>query len=265
MTNATTLISPDEILMYFTVFPLMVILGIFLLVFIAIMYVLWVPPEAKTYIKNKLKKKLMMDYESEAGVRKIETCTSYPEGIVVGDNSKNVYFLPRPISNAAVKKLLQQKDMTEDEIQKVVDNIRNMENRSLRPSIVSGIGCRIYRAFTSKAISTTLSALTGLEYSGEGKTVPVVISTPKSAELLKTINEKLKISNIIRVLLPVDPSVIQKWFPSQFTESQIRSRDRLSELIGAKDEKGYWKKVLAFCGILVTILIISFVAMMVLK
>ncbi len=281
MTNAT-LISPADIFMYFTVFPLMVILGIFLLVFLAIMWFLWVPPEAKVYTINKLNKQIMLDYETEDGIRHLETAKAYTEGILVGNKTKNVYFLPRPISNEAVKKLLQQENITEDEIQKVVDNIRDMETKTLRAGIVSSLGCRIYRAYQSKAVATTLNTLVGLEHSGEDKTIPMVLpaitttdkilkkvklkSTSKKDELIQKINEKLETGqNIIRVLLPVDPALVQKFFNAQYTQSQQRARDRISEAIGASEEKGYWKKVLAFCGILVTILIISFVAMMVLK
>jgi len=249
-------------LVYFTILPLTIIAGIILIV---IFWLWFVPPEAKVYIKNKLSRKLMIDYESESGIRKIETCKAYPEGIVVGDTTKNVYFLPRPISNAAIKKLLQKDKLNETQMQQVIEDIRDMENRSVRPGIVGGIGCKIYRAYTSKAIGTSISTLAGLEYSGDSKKVTVVIQTPESPKLLKKINEQLKTSNVVRVLLPVDPSIIQKFFNAQYTESAIRARDRISEEIGRKDEKGYWKKILAFCGVLVGILVVAMVIVMVIK
>jgi len=261
------LISPDEIFMYFTLFPLMVILGICFLVFLVIMYVLWVPPEAKVCIKNKMKKCVMVFCQNEDGTARLGVNDSYAEAILVDKKTKDVNFIGRPILNQSIRKRLERDDLTKNEINDLIKDIRNMENTTLKPSIVKGIGCPLYFTYRSKAIAATLSTLVGLEYSGENKTVPVIIPIPKSQKLLKTINAQLKKTgkNVVNVALPVNPSLTQKWFPASYTQSQIRARDRMSEAIGRSDEKGYWKKVLAFCGVLVAILIVGMVCVMVLK
>lgn len=291
MINPLSLLPPDlfpaemQPLIYFTILP--TIIGLLLFVMI-IFWVFILPPEGKLYVKNKFKKYPMIDYETDDGVRMIETMKPYTEGVNYGRLTGNTYLTPRPISNELILKVLTpeltdleqelfDKGKTKDEVaqalneklDKEIKKVRDMERVVLRPSIVKGLGVPIYRSYQSKAIATTLAHLVGLEYSGDSKSamiaIPLIKKTGKRIEAVElNLGKDSKTDEwIVPVSLPVDPNVVKKWFPYMWTQSQIKASNRLSEEIGQDKVAGMWKKYIIIIGVMVIIMSIFFVAVIV--
>ena len=282
-------------LVYFTILPTIIGLLIFLIV---LTYVFILPPEAKLYLWNRFKKDPMIDYETDEGVRKLETMKSKSEGVNYGMKTGNTYLTPRPISNELLLSVItpdlealerelkktgkkdekgKKIDYTDDEIKMLIDQkayeeirkVREMERAVLRPSIVAGLGVPIYRCYQSKAIATTLAHLIGLEYSGDSKStqiaIPLVAKTGKRLEAVELNLGKDKKTGewIVNAMLPVDPNVIKKWFKYMWTQSQIKASNRISEEIGRDKEQGFWKRAILIVAAIAIIMAIFFVAVIV--
>lgn len=276
-------------LVYFTLLPLALILcGVGFLVF----YLLVLPPEAKTYLWNRFKKKDMFDVETESGVRILDTGTIYAGGIVKLDKTKLVFPIPRPIPNQQIRMNMASNGMDMKNVDKVMKKVQEAEKATLKPSIVKGLGCRIYRMFQSTALATTLATLVGLEYNGNSKTsvmaVPLLAETGEKAKLhLKNskptksgINvagkrvepAKLFIKKgtevkewLVDVLLPVDPNVIRKWFDPQFSPTQADDIQHLGERLERERAGSALKKWLAPIFIIMMIVIVAIIAVVLLS
>jgi len=280
-------IFPVELqpIIYFTVLPTIILLQ---LVGVAIIYFIVMPPEARLYLWNKVKKYPMIDYETDSGVRKIECMKPHSEGVNYGLTTGNTYLTPRPISNELILKVitpeleervmeLRSEGKSKEEIDKDIDkkvyaaikDVRDMERVVLRPSIVQGLGVPIFRCYLSKAIATTLAHLTGLEYSGKSKStqiaIPLIKKTGKRIEAVELNLGKDKKTDkwVVDVVLPVDPNVVKKWFPYMWTQSQLKASNRISEELGRSKEAGMWKKYIMIIGAMVVIMAIFFVAVIV--
>lgn len=286
-----TLLPPElfppemQPIIYFTLLPTIIGLQS------AIMFIIYffvMPPEAKLYLWNKLKKYPMIDYETDDGVRAIEMIKPYTEGVNYGMKTGNTYLTPRPISNELILKVItpdleemaqkmKSQGKTDAEIEEAankkvdeeIKKVREMERVILRPSIVKGLGVPIYRAYQSKAIATTLAHLVGLEYSGNSKStniaVPIVKKTGKRIDPVELNLGKDKRTDewIMNTSLPVDPNVVKKWFRYMWTQSQIKASNRISEEIGREKEEGYWKKMIMVVVVIGALLAIGIVAMMI--
>jgi len=256
-------------LIYFVILPLIVYFGI---AFVAICWFIVFPPEAKLYILNRLRKKPMVDYDDESGTRHLETAKIYPEGILKCDKSKNIFFLPRPISNKYITQLLQAEkpNMTKDQIEKMLKTIRESEKTTLKPSIVKGTGTPIFRGWQSKAIVTNMATLVGLENNSNSKNmlVAIPIATKDNIRLnpaqllIKKGKETIGVAKewVANVLLPVDCSVIQKWFDPQYTQSQVTGLQELSERIGAAKNKNVLMKWMPLIIIFIIVMAVIMIA-----
>lgn len=267
------LFPPDmQPLIYFTLMPAAIIFGaVFLLVF----YLLIVPEEAKTVIWNRIKRKDMFDVESESGVRLLDTGKLHPEGIAELDKTKLILPIPRPIPNQQIKLNMATKDIDPSKIDEIVKAVQQAEKVTLKPSIVKGLGSRIYRVYQSTALATTLATLVGLEYDGNSKTalmaVPILAKDGKRVEPAKLLLKKGKkkigeLSEwIMPVALPVDPNVIRKWFDPQFSPSQADAIEHLGEAKERERSGSMLKKWLLPLGIIMAIIIVAIIAVMLLS
>lgn len=252
-------------LIYFTLMPLALILGV---VFIIVFWVLIIPEEAKMYIKNKIRKKDMFDVETESGVRFLDTGKIYPEGIAKLDKSKLVLPIPRPIPAQQIKMNMATKGMKPKDIDKIMKAVQEAEKTTLKPSIVKGLGCRIYRVFQSTALATTLATLVGLEYDGNSKTstmaIPMATKNGKRIEPAKLFirkGQELK-SWVMPVGLPVDPNVIRKWFDPQFSPSQAKAIEYIGMMKERTRTGSALKSMLPYIAIIFIIIVVAIVAVM---
>jgi len=291
MITSLMLLPPDifppdlQPIIYFTLLPLALILG---LIIVGFVYFVWLPPTAKMYMWNKLKKRPIMDYETEDGVRGQEMVKPYSEGINYGMKTGNTYLTPRPISNELVYKVLtpeleeleaqlKAKKMSDAEIKEAIEkrlikeirDIRDMERVVLRPSVDKDLGVPVYRTYQSKAIATTLAHIIGLEYDGESKTtsiaVPLIKKTGQRIEPIElNLGKDSKTGEwIMKTSLPVDPNVVKKWFKYMWTQSQIKASNRISEEIGRDKEAGMWKKYIYIIAGMIIIMAIFFIAVII--
>jgi hypothetical protein len=242
---------PDlQPIIYFTLMPSIILFGA---LFLVVFWFLVIPPEAKTYIKNKLSKKDMFDVETESGVRILDTGKIYPEGIAILDKTKLIVPVPRPVPNQQLQlNLAASGELTEDKLAEVKSAVQDAERLTLKPSVVKGLGCRIYRVFQSTALATTLATLVGLEYDGNSKhsfmAIPVLTKNGKRVEPATLLIKKGKKSVgelndwVTKVFLPVDPNVIRKYFNPQFSPSQADAMQKLGEALERERSGSMLKK-----------------------
>ena len=131
---------------------------------------------------------------------------------------------------------------------------------------MKGLGVRIFRAYQSVGVATSLSQLVGLNSVGDKKKacmlVPVVAKTNnvvKPTELVLTKDKKLK-EFVVNVLLPVVPSTVQKYFSYNYTMNQIIAVYRKGIQVGeerAKNPLGKWLMPLLIILIVVGIVVIG--------
>lgn len=260
-------------LIYFVLLPL-ACLVMFIVPLVLFFFVF--PPEARLYVFNKFQKKPMIDYETEDGTRHLETAKIYPEGFLIGDKSKNIYLLPRPTQRNVIAAELQEllkgdgTKYTEDDIEEIYDTLNKLEKRTLSAGIVKGLGVRIFRAYQSLGLATTLAQLVGLSYVGEDSTaymaVPIVAKSSKKmgqvlkpSELVLHENKKLK-EWYVNVLLPVIPSIAQKFFNKNYTQNQLIALKNWAIEYGkaqASNPLGKW-----FIYILIAVIIIGGIALL---
>lgn len=271
MIPTLTLLPPDmfppdlQPLIYFTLMPAIIICGFIGLI---MFYILVVPPEAKTYIWNKISKKDMFDVETESGVRILDTGKIYPEGIAKLDKTKLTVPIPRPIPNQQIKLNMASQGMTQDKMDEVIKQVREAERSTLKPSIVKGLGCRIYRVFQSTALATSMKALVGLEYDGNSKTSVMVIpvrNNKQKINLTSLLKKGRKADEVIMdVALPVDPNVIRKWFDPQFSPSQADAIQHLGEQLERERTGSMLRKWMFPIIIIIVIVVIALAAVMLL-
>lgn len=216
-------------IIYFILLPLAVVVFAFILP--SIFWFIFMTPNARTETLDRLKKRDLIEVQVETGVSFIETVKVRPEGFMVGDKTKNIYVIPRPTQKEVILDEMQTKGATDEDIKKVQDQLKNLEKQTLNASIVKGLGVRKFYAYQSFGIATTLAQLVGLDLEGiENKevymAVPVVAKTNKRSGPIKPVdlvlnkNERLK-EWLVKVVLPVTPSLVQKHFNKNYTQNQL--------------------------------------------
>jgi len=265
------LFPPDiQPLIYFTIMPAIIIFGIVFLIFF---WILIIPPEAKTYIKNRIWKKDMFDVETESGVRILDTGKIHPEGIAVLDKTKLILPIPRPIPNQQIQMAMTSMGIEQNEINTIIKQVQEAERITLKPSIVKGLGCRMYRVFQSTALATTLATLVGLTHDGNSKSalmaIPVLAKNGKRIEPAKLLikqGEKLTELTqwIVKVALLVDPNIIRTFFNPQFSPSQADAIEHLGELKERARSGSILKKWMLPIILIVIIVIIAISAVVLL-
>jgi hypothetical protein len=262
---------PPEIqpLIYFTLMPLAI--G-FLLLFMLGAWFIWFPPEARLYIMNKLHKKTMFDVENEAGVRFLDTGTILPEGIAVLDKSKLTLLIGRPVSNdrVAMELAKMKPNVTLSELESVIKKIRDVEKVTLKPSIVKGLGCRIFRVYQSFGVATSLANLVGLEYSGQSKTtplaIPILAKTGKRLSPAKLFIKKgIELAEwIVPVALPVDATVSKLWSHLDVSPLQADKLVYLGERRRELQQGSSLRKWLPYILLIIIIIVIALGAILLL-
>jgi hypothetical protein len=273
--NPLTILPPELFppelapLIYFTILPLIILVGGMVLVIILVLYITS-PHEAKIHFWNRFKKKLILDTEMH-GRAKLETATTYPDGINIGDKTNNVIAAPQPTSMQEIAEGLHdqfeaiEKDLTEKNTQakekltneqlveliqntqaslfnQEVKRINEYEREAIHASTTS-YGAPILRVYGARAVATTLAQLAGLSYKGENKTtrlaIPILAKNKQRIEPAQLFLEKDKeLKNYyMNIGLPVDPSVAKKWFPKSYNPSIINSIEENAELVGQNKQK----------------------------
>lgn len=255
-------------IIYFILLPLALIVS---LVIPWILYFFVFPPEARLYIMDKIHKKPLIDYETEDGTRHLETAKIYPEGFLIGDKSKNIYLLPRPTQRRIIERELEGQNYTKKQIDQTYRILNELENRVLKAGVVKGLGVRIFRAYQSVGIASSLAQLVGLTYTGNKEqvymAVPVVAKTKnviKPTELYLEHDKKLK-EWFVKIQLPVIPSVLQKFFNHNYTQNQLIAVFRKGIQIGearARNPMGKWLiPIIVICLIVGIVVIVAAVAL----
>lgn len=262
-------VFPTELqpLIYFTLMPVALIFGA---VFLLLFWFLFMPPEAKLYIKNKFSKKDMFDVETESGVRILDTGTIYPGGLAILDKTKLKLLIGRPIPTDQIKMSLPD-NVSNKGLKKIIKAIRNTEKTTLKGSIVKGLGCKIHRVYQSSAIVTSLATLVGLEYDGNGKStqmaIPVLAKTKKQIEPTNLFIKKgMELKEwIVDVALPVEPSVIRAWSHLQVSPQQTDKLYYLGERLADLKQGSVLKKWLVPIILIVVVIAIVLIAVVLLS
>jgi len=277
---------PTELqpLIYFTLLPLAILFG---LVMVIVIYLFFIPSEGKTHMWYRIKKLPLMDHETNEGIRILEPMKSYGSGINVGTKTGNNYLIPQPISmNTILMELQPQLQQIEKEMKEkhpnvnpelirkkqaeIVDEeikeIRKMERVLLSPSICKGSGAPIWRSYGSKAIGVKLAHLVGLSYEADNTetrlAIPLSVKTGKRLEPAKLFFENGKPTVdqwTMPVSLPVNPSIVKKWFPKMWNPAQIAALKQIHEEIGRKGAEKNQKQLIMIMAFMAGMVILAVV------
>ena len=258
------LFPPDvQPLIYFTILP--TIIGL-LLAFDFIFYFFVMPSEAKFHTWNKRKKKPIFDIHTEDGRRVLETGRVHSSGAVELHGSKENISLGLPLTRSQIKEKLP-KDATPQQIAKKVKEIRENEKVIFKPSTTS-YGARIFHVFRTTAIATSLAALVGLEYDGQSKTAPMNVRILAKvgkrvvpAKVFLKDGKELK-HWIVDVLLPVDPTIVRKYFDPDFNPTTAKRFYWLGYERGAGKGESFLKKYLPYIILAIIIVVGALIALM---
>lgn len=249
-------------IIYFVLLPLaiLVLMGLGLIIWFVVM-----PSEARTLSLNRLKKKPLVLYETEDGTAHLETATIYPEGFLIGNQSKNMYLIPRPTQKKVVERELKAKGYSKAKIEKLYNVLQEMEEKALSAGILKGLGVRIFFAYQSVGIATSLASLVGLTYTGDKNqymAIPVIAKTKKvikPSELALHENKKTK-EWFVNVALPVNPNIVQKYFVKNYTQNQLIALFRKGVEVGlakASNPLGKWLVPLLIILAVVVVIVIG--------
>ena len=271
-------------LIYFTLLPMAILFGIAVVI---IFYIFFIPSEAKTHIWYRFKKLPLMDYETNEGLRILEPMKSYGNGINVGTKTGNSYIIPQPISMNTILMELQpqleqiEKDMKTKNpkvnpeaikakqaelVEEEIKEIRKMERVTLSTSSCKGSGAPIWRSYGSKAIGVKLAHLVGLSYEADNTetrlAIPLSVKTGKRLEPAKLFFENGKPTTdqwTMPVSLPVNPSIVKKWFPKMWNPAQIAALKQIHEEIGRKGAEKNQKQLIMIMAFMAGMVILAVV------
>lgn len=233
-----------QVILYIYMFPTIVILGGIAFI---IFWKLIMPKESKTLFWNRFFKRSIFAIATDDGFIKFERGKVFPEGIVKTESGQ-VYMLPRPISHTKAQRLGNPKP-------------NQVEPIALKRFILKNLSCPLWLTYEGKAIATNIPTLLGVQQ----EKASINLETPPELFMFggPKIKEKpTKESKLIKVLLPVDPRIIKKWFTSMWNQSQVNAWARKSEEIGFKKAKKQMKEIMIP---LVLILIAGIAVMVMIK
>lgn len=222
------------IILYLYVFPTLSI------IFPALLIILWLllPDPAKRLLKGRIGNRTMSLIATDDHKLHLRATRVHPEGFLETMEKKPQFFgLARTVGEASDSKANQ--------------GIEHMEDHTLKPTILDGYGKPVYFAYAGKTIAVNGDMLITLHHSSrevyvgikgaERNGTPAKIQTNKEGDqVIHAVNPGT--IHYAKVLLPLMPTLIKKYFKLMWNQSQLKALQRNWEEIGYRKGKREFKE-----------------------